>query len=66
MTHDILAQYYQDSDVFVFPTLGEGFGMVVLEAMSCGLPVIITDIAGGNDAITDGVDGFEFVAGDDK
>lgn len=65
-THDILAGLYQESDVFVFPTLGEGFGMVVIEAMSCGLPVIISDVAGGNDAITDGVDGFEFEAGNDE
>lgn len=65
VTRDILAKYYQEADVFVFPTLGEGFGMVVLEAMSCGLPVIISDLAGGNDAITEGVDGFEFTAGDD-
>ena len=32
VTHDILAQKYQDADLFVFPTLGEGYGMVVLEA----------------------------------
>ena len=65
VTHDILANYYHDSEEIVFPTLGEGFGMVVLEAMSCGLPVIISDLAGGNDVITEGVDGFEFKAGDE-
>lgn len=64
-THDRLTELYQKSDVFVFPTLGEGFGMVVLEAMSCGLPIIISDAAGGNDAVTDGEDGFEFQAGND-
>lgn len=66
VTHDELVSYYHDADVFVFPTLGEGFGMVVLEAMSCGLPVIISDVAGGNDAITDGIDGFEIKAGNEE
>lgn len=66
VTHDTLAEYYQKADVFVFPTLGEGFGMVVLEAMSCGLPVIISDVAGGNDTISEGIDGFEFEAGNDE
>lgn len=66
VTRDILAEIYRESDVFVFPTLGEGFGMVVLEAMSCGLPCIISDHAGGNDVIISGENGFEFEAGNDS
>ena len=65
VTRDALAQAYQAADVFVFPTLGEGYGLVVLEAMSCGLPVIVSDCAGGNDAITQYEDGIVFKAGDD-
>lgn len=45
------------SDVFVFPTLVEGMPMVVLEAMACGLPVIVTP-NGPGDVVRDGVDGF--------
>lgn len=58
ITHDQLANEYNNADVFVFPTLGEGFGLVVLEALSCGLPVICSDRAGGNDVIQNGVNGF--------
>lgn len=65
VTPDKLAEVYKESDVFVFPTLGEGFGLVVLEALSCGVPVICSDLAGGNDAITDGVNGFVFKGGSD-
>ena len=65
VTRDRLARLYQESDVFVFPTLGEGYGMVVLEALSCGVPCIVSDLAGGDDAIEDGVNGFRFKAGDD-
>jgi len=45
-------------DVFVFPSLFEGFGLVLLEAMSQGLPVITTAHTGGPDFMTDGQDGF--------
>ena len=35
--------YYRLADLLVFPSLMEGFGLVVVEAMSCGLPVLISD-----------------------
>jgi glycosyltransferase involved in cell wall biosynthesis len=41
-----LAAWYSASDVFVFPTLGDPFGLVVEEAMACGLPVISSRSAG--------------------
>ena len=52
-----LAQLYRASDVFVFPTLVEGMPLVVLEAMACGLPVIVT-ANGPADIVRDGIDGF--------
>ena len=45
-------------DVLVFPSLFEGFGLVILEAMSRGLPVITTAHTAGPDFIADGNDGF--------
>lgn len=40
---DVLARYYQASDALLLTTLGEGFGMPLLEAQACQLPVIATD-----------------------
>jgi glycosyltransferase involved in cell wall biosynthesis len=52
-----LADIYRRADVFVLPTLIEGLGIVVLEAMASGLPVIVTP-NGPGDIVRDGVDGF--------
>jgi len=42
----LLPQFYAMADVFVFPTLGDPYGLVVDEAMACSLPVISTSSAG--------------------
>lgn len=56
--HGLLNQYYSAANVLVFPSLVEGFGLVILEAMTCGIPVITTPNTAGADIITDGKDGF--------
>lgn len=53
----ILAEM-RSHDVLVFPSLFEGFGLVVTEAMSQGMPVITTTHTCGPDVLTDGEDGF--------
>lgn len=52
-----LPKIYQQCSAFVLPSVDDGFGTVMLEAMSCGLPVIATESTGGPDIIEDGVDG---------
>jgi len=54
-----LPRLYAAGDVFVFPTLGDPYGLVVDEAMAAGLPVISTTAAGEiNDRVVDGVNGY--------
>lgn len=56
--HASLNEYYSSANVLVFPSLVEGFGLVLLEAMACGIPVITTPNTAGSDILTDGVEGF--------
>lgn len=58
VTQDIVAKLYKEADVFVLPSLGEGLAQVGIEAMSSGLPIIVSDNAGVNDLIKDGKEGF--------
>jgi glycosyltransferase involved in cell wall biosynthesis len=53
---------YQSADVFVLPTLSDGFAITQLEAMVYGLPVIATERCG--DVVVDGVNGLRIAAGD--
>jgi|GEM_PF-650464 len=56
-TRPDLAQRYRQAHVFVLPTLVEGMPLVVLEAMACGLPVIVT-ANGPAGIVRDGIDGY--------
>lgn len=60
----LLLQAFEQADVLVFPTLSDGFGMVVTEALSRGLPVITTDQAGAADLIQHEYNGLLVPAGD--
>jgi glycosyltransferase involved in cell wall biosynthesis len=53
-----VANLLQQADVFVFPSFFEGFGLVILEAMACGLPVITTTTTAGPDILTEGENGW--------
>ena len=58
LPRDELVNLVHDCDVFVLPSLVEGFAHVIVEAMACGLPVITTDHTCGPDIITEGKHGF--------
>lgn len=55
---DTVEQYYAGADVLLLPTPYDAFGMVVLEAMAAGLPVIVSANAGSSEFIDDGRNGF--------
>ena len=55
-SRDQTANWYRQSDVFVLPTLSDGFALTQLEAMAHGLPVVATPNCGA--VVTDGADGF--------
>jgi glycosyltransferase involved in cell wall biosynthesis len=60
---DMLRLLYNAADIFVMPNVPvegdmEGFGLIALEAASCGLPVVAADLEGIRDAIQDGKNGF--------
>jgi glycosyltransferase involved in cell wall biosynthesis len=50
-----LRELYLAADVFVQPSIDEGFGMTVLEALGYGLPLVITEHVGAKDVLTDEV-----------
>ena len=58
LSHPAMLREMQSHDVLVLPSLFEGFGLVILEAMAQGTPVITTDHTAGPDVIQNEVDGL--------
>lgn len=60
--HALLPTLYNESDIFVFPSMGEGGANVVYEALASGLPCVVTTNAGS--AVRDGLEGYVIKVGD--
>jgi starch synthase len=58
LSHGQVMDLMMESDVLLLPSLCEAFGLVVTEAMACGLPVIATPNVGAADLVGDGREGF--------
>lgn len=56
--YESIVSYYQASDMFVFASLADTQGIVILEAMACGLPVVAIKDDAFSDMMKDGEDGF--------
>lgn len=66
LPHDEILKLMANQDLFIFPSLFEGFGLVITEAMSQGTPVITTNRTCGPDIIHNGKDGWIVEAGVSK
>ena len=64
VSDELKYQLLSQSDVFAMPSLHEGFGLVYIEAMSCGLPVIATTAGGQEEFLKDGKTGLLVPSGD--
>lgn len=53
-----IGEWYRWADVLVLPSVSDTFGLVILEAMAAGLPVIASVASGGPDVVRDDVDGW--------
>jgi glycosyltransferase involved in cell wall biosynthesis len=58
VTHSELSDIYKNSDIFILPTLSEGFSQALLEAMAAGIPIVTTPAGASSELLTNGVNAF--------
>ncbi|MBP6733255.1 MAG: glycosyltransferase family 4 protein [Rhodoferax sp.] len=66
LSHDQLSKLFAQMDCLVLPSRLESFGMVVVEALAAGVPVIVSDHAGASEAIREDENGWVVKAGDES
>jgi len=64
MAHEQLLEKMRDADILIFPSLFDGYGLVISESMSQGTPVLASTHSAGPDLINDGVNGWLMEPGD--
>jgi glycosyltransferase involved in cell wall biosynthesis len=64
LTGEALSQAYASADMFVFPSALETFGLVVVEAMAAGLPVVSSRVGGVREVVREGETGYTFAVND--
>ncbi len=63
---EILPQYYSAADVLVVPSYYESYGLVALEALACGTPVVTTSVGAMEDIVKNGITGYVAMDSDPK
>ena len=66
LPEDVVIHELTHTDIFVFPSLYEPYGVVVQEAMSFGLPIVASNVGGIPKQMNDGVEGYLVPLGDSK
>jgi glycosyltransferase involved in cell wall biosynthesis len=66
VAHSEIPIWMNAADVLVLPSYSEGLPTVVAEALSCGIPAIVTDVGGCSEIVKDGVTGYIIKVGDVK
>jgi glycosyltransferase involved in cell wall biosynthesis len=64
MKGEALSKAYASADIFTFTSALESFGLVLVEAMAAGLPVVTTLVGGAKDVVKNGINGYTYPVGD--
>jgi glycosyltransferase involved in cell wall biosynthesis len=64
--HEKVLSFMRQAGVFVLPSLSEGFPMVIIEALACGLPIVASRVGGVPEILTNAVNGYLVEARDDR